>query len=518
MGHRCQWCGRYFSGSVWQIDNEGIFCSEKCCDEWEWEHGGKQDAQREAQEKARKASEAAARSQQAAIAAQARIAARQREDAEKEHYRPYIERRLGRPVKLDDIWLNKRTGEYVYKDELMAEINGALRNLETQMNFHFSKLSGQPVPWQWNAEKGRWEFRPQCMTSDGGICEWDWVSHPDDIEYLRKYAGGYNLDDIDWCDVSYDYTVGLIYNDVERDAIATQKWGEVFYCGWDHDKKAWHFQSVKANLFGNYAEHYLKPQDIPSVLAPKLRDDAGSGENKDGKQQEEKIETQKLSDQAFDYYKNKDFKKARDIYTRLIELESKAGSAWYDWRAKCHIALGEYDLAEKDVLKGIELSWEDDYDSPESNYETMEDLYRKTGKLERAIDMYSRHIEKFGDDVGAVIWVYHLRAKIYEELGNYDLAIADIKRAIEFAVKDEFTEDELEEYKADLKRMQKNAAAKSGVQNVVCAACGEPLPEGAKFCAACGAKVQPQKCVCSGCGAELQPGVKFCPECGTTAG
>lgn len=48
----------------------------------------------------------------------------------------------------------------------------------------------------------------------------------------------------------------------------------------------------------------------------------------------------------------------------------------------------------------------------------------------------------------------------------------------------------------------------------LCAACGEPLPEGAKFCPACG-KPAAQKRVCPVCGAvPTVDTARFCAECG----
>lgn len=46
----------------------------------------------------------------------------------------------------------------------------------------------------------------------------------------------------------------------------------------------------------------------------------------------------------------------------------------------------------------------------------------------------------------------------------------------------------------------------------LCAACGEPLRSGARFCSMCGAPVQT---TCPGCGAEVSPGARFCADCGT---
>ncbi len=47
-----------------------------------------------------------------------------------------------------------------------------------------------------------------------------------------------------------------------------------------------------------------------------------------------------------------------------------------------------------------------------------------------------------------------------------------------------------------------------------CAACGMPLPEGAKFCPGCGMTTTGPK-LCQMCGAVLPKGAKFCANCGT---
>ncbi len=48
----------------------------------------------------------------------------------------------------------------------------------------------------------------------------------------------------------------------------------------------------------------------------------------------------------------------------------------------------------------------------------------------------------------------------------------------------------------------------------VCAACGGPLPAGARFCPGCGAPVRAGR-TCPGCGAEVAEGARFCAGCGT---
>lgn len=50
-------------------------------------------------------------------------------------------------------------------------------------------------------------------------------------------------------------------------------------------------------------------------------------------------------------------------------------------------------------------------------------------------------------------------------------------------------------------------------QATACTSCGQPVPNGSKFCPACGA-AQAAQGACTSCGAKLAPGSKFCPECG----
>ena len=51
--------------------------------------------------------------------------------------------------------------------------------------------------------------------------------------------------------------------------------------------------------------------------------------------------------------------------------------------------------------------------------------------------------------------------------------------------------------------------AQAANAGAVCPACGQPVTQGAKFCANCGARL-----VCSNCGQAITPGAKFCSNCG----
>ena len=71
----------------------------------------------------------------------------------------------------------------------------------------------------------------------------------------------------------------------------------------------------------------------------------------------------------------------------------------------------------------------------------------------------------------------------------------------------------------------RQAAEAAGSAGPVCASCGAPLAEDAKFCASCGTKVEePEPEVveaevvpptCASCGAPLEDEANFCTQCGT---
>ncbi len=60
------------------------------------------------------------------------------------------------------------------------------------------------------------------------------------------------------------------------------------------------------------------------------------------------------------------------------------------------------------------------------------------------------------------------------------------------------------------------AAAGAAAAGGFCTSCGQPMPEGAKFCPHCGAKQTAAGC--PGCGKPVPEGAKFCPNCGAKQG
>jgi hypothetical protein len=161
---KCRWCGRdIFYGDYYY---DGPFCSEKCLDEWNWEKGGgKEKAARKAREQDRLAQEQRQeeeqqREQQEAKAAylQEYIERQNREYAEKEHFRPFIEQRVGHPLRIDEIWWNEPLETWAAKEEILVEVDAVMKRLEQESGVRISALFGIRIESEndifWGSDNG----------------------------------------------------------------------------------------------------------------------------------------------------------------------------------------------------------------------------------------------------------------------------------------------------------------------------------------------------------------------------
>jgi tetratricopeptide (TPR) repeat protein len=157
----CQWCGRaILGGGVWTIGGKGVFCSERCCEEWKRQHPDPDAVWKAEQAAERARSKAAFDNYQ-----EARKAERQdRTMSDKENARPFIQQRLGRPVNLDEVWYHERLGQWVYKEELLSELRAAQQYLAALSGFALDKKC--PIPPdpdnpafpQWSQNYQKWGF------------------------------------------------------------------------------------------------------------------------------------------------------------------------------------------------------------------------------------------------------------------------------------------------------------------------------------------------------------------------
>jgi hypothetical protein len=154
--------------------------------------------------KTERARVAEAERQRAWEAEQARIA---RIDAEKNHFRPAIEQRIGHAIGLDDILQHERLGGWVAREERLAEILAARKALEAASGLAFAAVIDDPESVEWQAKDNLWGFKiPQQIAM--GVYDKDrsWPSSdtvwakPDDLLPYQAVSLYLNmpLDRIDW--------------------------------------------------------------------------------------------------------------------------------------------------------------------------------------------------------------------------------------------------------------------------------------------------------------------------------
>jgi len=148
---KCTWCGEYFSQGYEQRGVNGFvgdFCSLKCIEEWKQKIGNQKLAEyneerREEQRLHRLAEERNVDSETNKRRRAENIAnwtaAR---EAEQEHNRPSIERRVGHSLKWSEIYWNRRTQTWVAKEEFESEITAAVEVLEKETGLPISKVLG----------------------------------------------------------------------------------------------------------------------------------------------------------------------------------------------------------------------------------------------------------------------------------------------------------------------------------------------------------------------------------------
>jgi len=90
---------------------------------------------------------------------------------------------------------------------------------------------------------------------------------------------------------------------------------------------------------------------------------------------------------AFQYYMDKDFAKASELYKKLFETSSS--KIYFDYYIKCLIGLNEYDLAEKNIKAQIRK-----YSDDASYSVSLGSLFKRIGKTDKAISEFELAIVK----------------------------------------------------------------------------------------------------------------------------
>jgi ATP-dependent 26S proteasome regulatory subunit len=168
-----------------------------------------------------------------------------------------------------------------------------------------------------------------------------------------------------------------------------------------------------------------------------------------------KLDAEKFYQTGLEYFKRKDYEKAKQYFTNAILLNNVMSEAYFH-RALCYYNLGDYDSALKDYNVAAELDPKN-----QTIYNNRADCYYKKGDLQSAIKDYTKAItydpnytqayynrgiayassekyDKAAEDFSKVIEnepdnadAYFLRGVCYEYMNQYDKAIEDFKRALD---------------------------------------------------------------------------------------
>lgn len=122
-------------------------------------------------------------------------------------------------------------------------------------------------------------------------------------------------------------------------------------------------------------------------------------------------------DKALECYKNKDWNGAIDLFTAVLE-EDTANAEVYNNLGLCYANLDNYERAEKNYLRSIELN-----SRIAQAYINLVDIYYKQKRYEEGINILSYAIENLPDD----LIFRHYLARFYMEDAKRDLAIDELE-------------------------------------------------------------------------------------------
>ena len=135
-----------------------------------------------------------------------------------------------------------------------------------------------------------------------------------------------------------------------------------------------------------------------------------------------------LFSSGVNFLAKKEFDKAIEDYTKLIEFDPKHAFAYHN-RGYAYERIEKYDKAIEDYTKSIELEPKHAF-----AYRSRGDAYERIEKYDKAIEDYTKSIELDPSDA----FVYRSRGYAYKKIEKYDKAIEDYTKLIELDPSDAF--------------------------------------------------------------------------------
>jgi len=132
---------------------------------------------------------------------------------------------------------------------------------------------------------------------------------------------------------------------------------------------------------------------------------------------------------AVEFYNKGEYEKAIDIFSSVLETE-KPSAEVYNNVAQCYASIGNYEKAEDNFLKAIELLCQGVYELPDNMVlrHYLARFYMEDARLDLAIDELEKVLEVQPENYDA----YYDLGKVHFELGNYASAIENFENVLEF--------------------------------------------------------------------------------------
>ncbi len=130
---------------------------------------------------------------------------------------------------------------------------------------------------------------------------------------------------------------------------------------------------------------------------------------------------QKTLDKALKHFKNKEWNKAIDEFSKILETE-KDNAEIYNNLALCYANDGEGEKAEKFYLKALGLN-----PKLPQIYINLTDYYYSQKMIPEALDLLQMGVQELPDN----LVLRHYLARIYMEDTQFDLAIDELERVLE---------------------------------------------------------------------------------------
>lgn len=124
---------------------------------------------------------------------------------------------------------------------------------------------------------------------------------------------------------------------------------------------------------------------------------------------------------------NQDYEKAIEQTTKAIELDPSYGAA-YNFRALAHRSTGDFEKAEADFLKAIEV----EPSNPSPRFNLGVTYFSGMSRPEEGLALITEAIEGARSINNNTVYNYlYTRAMLYAQIGEKELAVADIDAILE---------------------------------------------------------------------------------------